>query len=63
MKDEEPKTELLKREMYTHLANLRDRCSGLIASGYPLDVYNQAQSLRSLAGQIESAARRWRDMS
>ncbi len=58
--DKEPPAELLKREMFTHLSELRDRCDLLMAAGYAMEVYNQVHSLRSLVGQIASAADRYR---
>ncbi len=61
--DREGEAELLRREMFIHLSELRDRCDGLIAAKYPLDVFNEVHALRSLVGQIDSAARRWRDSS
>ncbi len=61
--DKETPAETLKREMFVHLATLRDRCDELVAARYPLGVYNDVPALRSLVGQIDSAARRWRDIS
>ncbi len=61
--DRETPADALKREMFTHLEELRDRADSLIAAKYPLDVFNQVHSLRSIVGQIDSAARRWRDIS
>lgn len=55
--------ELLKREMYTHLATLRDRCDSLLASKHPMDVYNEVQGLKSLVGQIASTSWRYRKIS
>lgn len=63
MKDDEPLSETYKREMYTHLDHLRERCSKLIESGDPLDIFNQVQSIRSIAGQLDAAARRWKTFS
>lgn len=61
MKDEEvsPK-ELLRREMFVHVHNLRDRCDKLIESGDPFEVFNNVQSIRSISGQMEKAAAQWR---
>ncbi len=59
--DRESKSDLARREMYVHLASLRDRCDGLLAAKYPLDVFNEVDALGSLVGQIRSATRRWRD--
>jgi hypothetical protein len=61
--DRDTQSDILKREMFTHLADLRDRCESLIAAKYPLEVYNQVHSLRSLVGQIASAADRYRRYS
>ena len=61
--DHDSQAEILKREMFTHLAELQDRCDQLIAAKYPLSVYNEVPALRSLVGQIDSAARRWRNIS
>lgn len=55
------RAEELHREIFVHLAELRDRCDGLLASRCALDVYNKVNSLRSLIGQIDSASMRWRD--
>jgi hypothetical protein len=54
---------LLLREMFTHISELRDRCEMLMADGHGLQVYNQIHSLRSLVGQIASAAERYRRTS
>ncbi len=61
--DRESRTDALKREMLAHLCDLRDRCDSLIAAKYPLNIYNEIPALRSLLGQIDSAAKRWRDIS
>lgn len=59
--DSESKKDLLRREIFVHLSELRERCDGLLAAKYPLDVYNEVHALRSLVGQLDSAARRWRE--
>ena len=59
--DRESKTDLYRREMFVHLSSLRERCDGLLSAKYPLDVFNEVDALRSLVGQIGSAARRWRE--
>ncbi len=59
--DRESKKDLYRREMFVHLSSLRDRCDGLIAAKYPLDVFNEVPALRSLIGQIDSASKRWRE--
>jgi hypothetical protein len=48
------------REVLTHLETLKERCSGLLAARDPFSVYNSVHALKSLVGQIESAARRYR---
>lgn len=60
--DRDSPKDVLKREMFTHLSELRDRCDSLIASKYPLDVYNEVHFLRSIVGQIAAAAERFRRM-
>lgn len=59
--DRESKRDLLRREIFVHLSELRERCDGLLAAKYPLDVYNEIHALRSLVGQVDAAARRWRE--
>lgn len=59
--DRKGKADLLRREIFVHLSQLRERCDGLLTEKYPLDVFNEVPALRSLVGQIDSAARRWRD--
>jgi hypothetical protein len=63
MKDEEPISEIYRREMFAHLENLRDRCSKLIENRDSINVFNQAQSLCSITGQLAAAARRWHELS
>ena len=63
MKDEEPVSEIYRREMFAHLDHLRERCTKLIDMNDSINVFNQSQSLCSIAGQLAAAARRWRETS
>lgn len=63
MKEEEPVAEIYRREMFAHLDHLRERCAKLVDMNDAINVFNQAQSLCSIAGQLSAAARRWRELS
>lgn len=63
MKEEAPVSEIYKREMFAHLDHLRERCHKLLDMNDPINVFNQSQSLCSIAGQLAAAARRWRELS
>jgi hypothetical protein len=51
------------REIMTHLAELNSRCLELLSVQDPLNVYNHISGLRSLVGQIDSATKRWRELT
>lgn len=61
--DHKGKADDLSREMFVHINRLRTCCDKLLANKYPLDVWNEVHTLRSLVGQIDNAADRWREMS
>jgi hypothetical protein len=52
-----------RREIMTHLSTLQDRCGELLAARDPFSVYNEVGGLRSLVGQIDSAAQRYRRLA
>ena len=52
-----------RRQIMTHLAELHERCGDLLAARDPFGVYNSVSGLRSLVGQIDSAARRYRNLA
>lgn len=60
--NQEPQTDkqIFEREMFVHIENLRARCQRILESADPFEVYNNVQSIRSIAGQVEKAAARWR---
>ncbi len=53
----------VRREIMTHLLELQERCAGLLAAKDPFSVYNEVAGLRSLVGQIDSAAQRYRQLA
>ena len=53
----------VRRQIMTHLSELQERCNDLLAAKDPFSVYNNVAGLRSLVGQIDSAARRYRSLS
>ncbi len=57
---EETVSERAKKEMFVHLAELYEECESLLASRDGVAVYNGLQKLRSLIGQIDNAAQRYR---
>ncbi len=64
MNECQPSTkDVLRQEMMTHLADLRDRCADLLAARDPFSVYNSVMGLKSLVGQLESSSRRYRQIT
>lgn len=59
--NEQPKTEkdLLRQQVLTHVADLRDRCQNILDTEDLFGVYNGVNGLRSLVGQIDKATSRY----
>jgi hypothetical protein len=52
-----------RRELFVHLGDIQDLCESLLAARDPFSAYNEMHRLRSLAGQAEFAAKRYRDIA
>lgn len=52
-----------RRDIMRHLTDLHDRCEELIAARDPFSVHNSIHGLKSLIGQLDTAARRYRQVA